>query len=149
MIAQLFANFGGALAAVMLEQINCGGVISANGDIQSRAVIADRIDLRTAKQEFLNYLEVAGISRFHQRRTAKFLASIYLRAFVEQIPNDCRSSLAGSEKEWGAAIASCSDVRAREMKQLHSTQTPIQRGLRKTSLSSRPDARQPAHHHQR
>src|SRR5438552_2318460 len=112
----LFANLAGALAAVMLEQVNNGGVISADGDIQSGAVIADRIDLRATKQEFLNHLEVTGISRLHQRRTTKFLATIYISAFVEQITNDCRPSLAGSEKEWSAAIASCSDVRAREMK---------------------------------
>src|SRR5437764_5460827 len=118
----------------MLEQVNSGGVISANGDIQSGAVIADRIDLRTAKQEFLDYLEVTGISRLHQRRTTKLLASIYISAFVEQITNDCRSSLAGSEKKWSAALASRSDIRAREMKQLHSTQAPVHRRLRKTSL---------------
>src|SRR2546430_2283665 len=145
----LFANVAGALATVMLEQVNRGSVISVDGDIQSGAVIADRIDLRTAKQELLNYLEVAGISRLHQRRTTKFLASIYVSAFVEQITNDCHSSLAGCEKERRTAIASDSDVRARKMKQLHSTQTPIHGGLRKTFLPSRPDARQAAHHHQR
>src|SRR5437660_811456 len=108
----------------MLQQVNSGGVISADGDIQSGAVIADRIDLRAAKQEFLNHLEVTGISRLHQRRTTKVLPTIYISAFVQQIANDCRSSLAGSEKEWSAAIAWRIDVRAREVKKLQPMQAP-------------------------
>src|ERR1700730_8956469 len=82
------------------------------------------------------------IRRFCQRGVAEFFARVDISSFVEQVANYIQSPLAGSQKERRAAITARVNVRAGEMKQPHTTEISIHRGLGKVSLPLFLDARQ-------
>src|SRR6266576_2483005 len=52
---------------VILEQVDDGTVVSAEGDVQRRSAVRQSIDIRAARQEFFDYRNLREIRSFSQR----------------------------------------------------------------------------------
>jgi len=109
-------------------------MISGDCDIEGRASVANCVYLSPTKQEFFYRRQLAVKDSFAKGGVAEFLAGVDIRAMVEQIANDFEAALAGSEIQRHTTIAARIDVGARKMKQLHTAEVPIHRGLREISL---------------